>query len=133
MGNNEYGSGSSSMDQGASSGSFAGTGARVEEQAAKFGQKAVEAIDAKRNTAASGLASAAAGLHAKADELPGGQTVSGFAHQTADKLNATADYVREHAVSDMAGDVQSFVKAHPMQAIIGAAVVGFLAGRAARS
>jgi len=30
-------------------------------------------------------------------------------------------------------EVQSFVKEHPAQALLGAAVVGFLAGRARRS
>lgn len=108
-------------------------GQKVEEQAAKYGQKAVEAIDAGRTSAATGLGNAAAGLRAKADELPGGEAVSGFAHQTADKMSATAGYLRDHDVADIASDVKGFVKAHPTQAIIGAIVVGFLAGRAARS
>jgi len=154
--NNEFGSGSSTMGNEGVSGSTFGSaagrveeqakkygekveeqatkyGQKVEEQAAKYGQKAVEAIDAGRTSAASGLGNAAAGLHARADELPGGETVSGFAHQTAEKLNATAGYLRDHDVADIASEMKDFVKAHPTQAIIGAVVIGFLAGRAARS
>jgi ElaB/YqjD/DUF883 family membrane-anchored ribosome-binding protein len=56
-----------------------------------------------------------------------------MAHQTADTLDATAQYLRDHQVKDMMSDVQSFIKAHPAQALIGAAVVGFLAGRSIRS
>ncbi len=106
---------------------------QVQEQAAKYGRKAVDAMDSQRTSAASGLKSAAAGLHAKADELPGGRALSDFAHQAADRMDATGEYLRAHDVRDIAGDVEGFVKTHPMQAIIGAAVVGFLAGRAARS
>jgi ElaB/YqjD/DUF883 family membrane-anchored ribosome-binding protein len=106
---------------------------RAQDQAAKFGQKAVEAIDSRRTGAASGLENAAAGIHSKADSLPGGEKVSGFAHQAADTMSGTAQYLRDHDVKDMASDLQKFVENHPLPAIIGAAVVGFLAGRAARS
>lgn len=103
------------------------------EQAAKYGQKAVEAIDSRRGAAASGIENAASNLRKRASDLPGGDTVSGYARQTADKLSQTADYIRDHEVKDMAGELQGYVKAHPTQAILGAAIVGFLAGRALRS
>jgi ElaB/YqjD/DUF883 family membrane-anchored ribosome-binding protein len=97
------------------------------EKASAFGRDAVDAIDTRRGTAASGLESAAAGLHKNADSLPG--NVSQFAHQTADKLTATADYVRETTMQDALADLEAYVKAHPTQALLGAAVVGFCAGR----
>ena len=56
-----------------------------------------------------------------------------MAHTAADKLETTADYVREHDVRDMMGDVEQFVKSHPGQSLIAAAAVGFLVGRAFRS
>jgi ElaB/YqjD/DUF883 family membrane-anchored ribosome-binding protein len=107
--------------------------ARVQDQAAKYGQKAVEAVDASRDSAASTLDNAAAGIRAKADDLPGGRQVSQFARQAADTLDTTADYLREHEVKDMMSDLTRFIKAHPTGALIGAAVVGFLAGRSARN
>ena len=55
-----------------------------------------------------------------------------MAHTAADKLEATADYVREHDVKDMISDVERFVKDHPSQSLIAAAAVGFLVGRAFR-
>ena len=97
------------------------------DKASSIGHDAVDAIDARRGTAASGLESAAAGLHKNADNLPG--NVSQFAHQTADKLSATADYVRDNTMQDALADLEAYVKAHPTQALLGAAVVGFCAGR----
>jgi ElaB/YqjD/DUF883 family membrane-anchored ribosome-binding protein len=78
------------------------------QRASEFGQNAVAAIDARRGTAASGLSSA------------------------ADKISATADYVREKKVRDMVADVGACIKAYPRQALLGAAVVGFFAGRMLR-
>jgi ElaB/YqjD/DUF883 family membrane-anchored ribosome-binding protein len=108
------------------------TANRVQDQASRFGQRAADAIDSKRQDAASGLESAAAGIHRTANSLPGGERVSGFAHQTADSLSNTAQYLRNHDVKDMASDMRRFVEDHPIPAVVGAALVGFLAGRAAR-
>jgi hypothetical protein len=99
-------------------------------RASEFGHKAVGAIDAQRGSAANGLDSAAAGIHANADKvLP---TVSAFAHQAADKLGASADYVRGNKLSDMMSDLGNYVKANPGPALIGALVIGFCAGRMLR-
>ena len=97
------------------------------DRVSEFGHDAVDAVDARRGTAASGLESAAAGLHRNADKLP--PTVSRFAHQAADTLDATADYVREHTMQDAWSDLWTYVKAHPTQALLSAAIVGFCAGR----
>lgn len=97
------------------------------EKASELGRDAVDAIEARRGTAASGLEGAAAGLHRNADKLPA--NVSQLAHQAADKLDATAGYVRENTMQDALADLEAYVKAHPTQALLGAAVVGFVAGR----
>lgn len=99
-------------------------------RASEFGQKAVNAIDAQRGSAANSLDSAAAGIHASADKLP--PTVSPLAHQAADKLGATADYVRGNKMGDMVSDLGKYVKANPTQALLGALVIGFFAGRMMR-
>lgn len=85
------------------------------EQASAFGHDAVHAIDARRKTAASGL-----------------DSVGQFAHQAGDKVEATATYVRDTKVRDMFSDITAYVKVHPTQAIVGAVVLGFLAGRMLR-
>ena len=101
--------------------------AELAQQATDFGRKAVGALDAPRSTAASAIDSAATALHTNAERLPA--TVGRFAHQTADTLSTTADYVRDNTMRDVVTDLQAYVKAHPTQALVGAVVVGFMAGR----
>lgn len=61
-----------------------------------------------------------------------GEKVANVAHTTAEKMHAGAGYVREHGGRDMLKDVESLIKAHPGKFLIGAAILGFLAGRAFR-
>jgi ElaB/YqjD/DUF883 family membrane-anchored ribosome-binding protein len=106
---------------------------KVKDGAVQAGQKAVEKIDAQREPSANALQSAATTLHEKAEDLPGGEKVVSIAHATADKIQSTADYVRNHDVSAMMKDVEGFVRQYPAQMLGGAAVLGFLLGRALRS
>jgi len=106
---------------------------RAQEQAKRYGQKAMDAVEAGRESAASTLDSAASAVRSNADSLPGGADVSRFARRAADKMGGAAQYLREHEVKDVMSEVQSFVKEHPAQALLGAALVGFLAGRSMRS
>lgn len=87
-------------------------------------------VDANRNVAAQGLEQAASTIRDKADGLPGGETVTNLAHTAADKLTATAGYVKETDVNTMMADVETLVKKNPGPALMAAAVVGFLVGRA---
>src|ERR1700733_8236415 len=73
----------------------------AKDKASDLGRTTVDKIDDNREAAAGGLAAAASALHEKADALPGGEKVAGIAHSAADKLSATADYVREHDVNSM--------------------------------
>jgi len=113
--------------------------ARVSETADKAKDKAQEVgrnvqakIDRSRVPAAQTLQSAASALHEKADGLPGGETVAGVVHKTADTMQATAEYVRKHDMQDMMSDVEVFVRKHPAQSLLAAAAVGFLIGRNVR-
>jgi ElaB/YqjD/DUF883 family membrane-anchored ribosome-binding protein len=101
----------------------------VKDKATEWGQNAQKAIDRSREPAASTLDSAASKLHQSAEYLPGGEKVSTLAHQTAAKLQGTADYVRDHDTNAMMKDVEHFVTSHPAQALVAAAVLGFLVGR----
>lgn len=96
------------------------------------GRQASEQIDAKRGPAADSLQSAASTLHEKADSLPGGETVKSVAHSAADKLQSTAGYIREHDVQAMLSDVEDMVRRNPGPALLIAASIGFLIGRAFR-
>ena len=52
---------------------------------------------------------------------------SAIGKKAVDQFNATAGYLREHDVKEMANDLNSWVKSHPTQALIGAAALGFVA------
>jgi ElaB/YqjD/DUF883 family membrane-anchored ribosome-binding protein len=109
---------------------ISGTTARAKEKAAELGRAASETLNDQRRHAASGLDSAASTIRARADQLPGGETVSGVAHSTADALSSTADYVRKNDLGDMWADVEGMVKRNPGPSLLAAAFVGFLVGRA---
>lgn len=96
----------------------------------ELGRTAANKIDENRGSAASGLDTAASTLRDKASSLPGGESVTRFAQETADKLHSTADYVRQHDVNSMMGDLEHMVKRNPGPSLVAAAVVGFLIGRA---
>jgi len=92
---------------------LADTASKVKDKVAEMGQTAAAKIDDNRGGAAEGLEKAATALHENAQGLPGGEKVSDLAHVTAEKLNSTAEYVREHDVKSMMTDVESLVRKNP--------------------
>ena len=111
-------------------GKLSETATQVKDKLTDFGRTATNKIDENRDAAASGLQKAASALHDRAEHLPGVDTVSNLAHDAANKLTATADYVREHDANRMMADVENLVKKNPGPSLLAAVVVGFLAGRA---
>ena len=106
-------------------------GSQVKEQAADLGRAAAEKVDTRRGAAADKIESAAQSIHARAEALPGvGQRAAGIAHGAADKLNATADYIREHDLKSMGEDVKRIAKNNPVPALLTAAALGFLLAKA---
>ena len=103
---------------------------QAKEKVADLGRTAAGKIDENRESAAGTLQDAATTLHQNAESLPGGETVASMAHTAADKLSATADYVRTNDVNSMMADVEKLVRNNPGPALLSAAVVGFLVGRA---
>lgn len=111
---------------------------RVEERAMDMGRSTVSAIDGKRSAAAETMAGAATQLHTSGDKAAelgheGGEKVSHLAHGAADKLQAGADYVRDHDLKAMLASVEKFARSNPGVALIAAGVVGFLAARLIRN
>lgn len=89
-------------------------------------EKASGALHSGRIAIADGLDGAAARLNESGDR------VAGAAHDAADKLEVSASYVRKNDRNAMLRDMQDIVKAHPGKVVLGAVVLGFLAGRAFR-
>ena len=106
--------------------------ATAQERASEAGRQAAEQADAKRGPAADALERAAATVHDKAERLPGGDTARSIAHSTAEKLDSTADYIREHDVKGMLVDVEEVIRRNPGPSLLTAASIGFLIGRAFR-
>ena len=119
---------SGSENEFSSQGTISNVAENIKEKASEFTQRVNDTIDDKRETAASALSDTASRIHQSAESLPGAKMTS-IAHRAADKLDQTSQYIREHDTSAMMEDVLDFVKRYPAQAIVGAVVAGFLAGR----
>jgi ElaB/YqjD/DUF883 family membrane-anchored ribosome-binding protein len=123
---------------GTGTGLAAGTAARMKETVAQkaneakdkiadLGRKTVDQIDAQRESVASTLNKTASALHEQ------GENAAGLAHTTADKLETTADYLRQHDLKAMMSDVEELAKRYPGQCLAAAVGVGFLLGRVFRN
>lgn len=106
--------------------------AAAKQKVSTAGDQATDKVDEKRGAAADALESAASNIHEKAEDLPGGETVRNVAHSTAEKLESTAGYIREHDVRAMISDVEQIVKRNPGPSLLIAVALGFLIGRAFR-
>jgi ElaB/YqjD/DUF883 family membrane-anchored ribosome-binding protein len=98
----------------------------VKNTAADFGRSAVQGIDRNLKSAANALESTASTLRSK---LPTeGGKVSGVAQTAADKLDATAQYLKTHDSHDLMMGVESWARRNPGAALGGALAVGFFIG-----
>jgi ElaB/YqjD/DUF883 family membrane-anchored ribosome-binding protein len=104
------------------------TATKAKDKIQEVSRKVQAKIEENRTPAAEKLQNAASALHQKADALPGGETVAGIAHKTANTMQATAEYVRGHNLQDARADVETFVRKRPGATLIAAAAVGFLIG-----
>jgi ElaB/YqjD/DUF883 family membrane-anchored ribosome-binding protein len=109
---------------------FSTRAGEVKSKVSDMARTAADSIDQTRSAAARGLDTAASAIHDQANRLPGGDRVSGLAHSAADGLSSTADYVRSNDLNRVRGDVEALVKDNPGPALLAAAAVGFLIGRA---
>jgi len=104
----------------------ANIGSKIKEKASQFGSTVSQTAERQRENAAKGLDRAASSLH----EGIGSAAKAG--HGLADGMESTASYLREHTFGDMGNDVMSLCRKHPVQALVSAAVLGFLVGRVIR-
>ena len=110
----------------------AGAASTAKQRVSETARHTTDKIDEQRAPAAEALQSAASTIHEKAEDLPGGQTVRNVAHSAAEKLEATAGYIREHDIRTMMSDVEEVVKRNPGPSLLIAVAIGFLIGRAFR-
>ncbi len=55
-----------------------------------------------------------------------------FALRAAEGMHAAAGYLQEHNTSEIANDVEEYVRAHPLQSVAAAIAAGFVVGRVLR-
>jgi len=104
----------------------ANLGSKIKDKASQFGSTVGGAVDRQRETAARGLDRAASSLH------DGVGSAAKMGHGLADGMESSASYLRSHSFGDMGNDVISLCKKHPVQALVSAAVLGFVMGRLVR-
>jgi ElaB/YqjD/DUF883 family membrane-anchored ribosome-binding protein len=106
------------------------TGDRTKEKASELGARAQERADEGMDKAAGGLEQGAGKLREKAQERGGMAGDAGV--RVADSMEKTATYLREHDSAELLDDIEKYVRDHPVQAVAGAVVGGFLIGRILR-
>ncbi|HEX5412305.1 MAG TPA: hypothetical protein VFZ27_10630 [Terriglobia bacterium] len=102
---------------------------KAESKAGALADDAVTKVDEKREAAAEAMRGAADTLHRVAGG--GGKAVKA-AYAAGKQLQASADFLEEHDFRGSLGEAERFVKSHPAESLIAAAVAGFLVGRAVR-
>ncbi|HUA84875.1 MAG TPA: hypothetical protein VMB85_13520 [Bryobacteraceae bacterium] len=95
--------------------------------------RVAEKIEETRDAAANAMHGASESIRRNAENLPGGSTVSGMAHSAADRIDDAADYLAEHDTRELLSEARWWVRHHPGKALLGAAAVGFFAGRIFRA
>ena len=92
--------------------------------------------DAAREGIASGKEHAAEGLRSAADRVREHASGDGMTAQAggkvADTMERTAGYLHDHEPREIVGDIERYVREHPMRALAGAAIGGFIIGRMLR-
>lgn len=100
---------------------------KAKEKAPEVMRKAQEQADARLDTAAEGMQSAASKIRERAQSAEGMPAEAGT--KVADTMERTAGYLREHDTNEILDDMETYVREHPMQAVAGAVLGGFIIGR----
>jgi ElaB/YqjD/DUF883 family membrane-anchored ribosome-binding protein len=93
----------------------------------EMANQATERAKVVKDQAADGLERAAQVAHQRASGSGGMPAEAGM--KIADVMEDTAQYLRTHDSNDVWGDVASYVRRHPIQALAGAVVGGFVLGK----
>jgi len=109
---------------------IADAASQVKDRASELGRSAIQKVDESRSSTADTLKSTADSLRSGAQNS--GQAISDVANKTAEKIESTANYIRDHDFRGMLVDIEHVVRRNPTPALIGAIGLGFLLGAAVR-
>ena len=105
-------------------------GETVSEAKSALGEKLNSGADAGMNKAADGLGTAAEKMRTRAEEDEGVRATMEV--KAADAMDKTADFLKTHDSKELMTDLEEFVKAHPIQAAVGALAAGYVIGKIVR-
>jgi len=106
-----------------------GMASQAKNTAADWGRSAATAVDKNLQSAAGALETTASALR---DRVPATGKVNEIATATADKIESTARYLRDHDTRDMVAGAETLVRRNPGASLCAALAVGFLIGTAMR-
>jgi ElaB/YqjD/DUF883 family membrane-anchored ribosome-binding protein len=92
--------------------------------------KAKDQVDAGIDTGATQLEGAADKVRDAVGDKEGMPREVGL--KVADTMDTASTYLKEHSSDEIMKDLESYVKEHPAQAMVGAIFAGFLVGRILR-
>jgi len=136
IGDNQYRSGDGNTterakDMGAEvAGRAKETGAQLADSAKEAGSQLAAGADTGMDRAASGLESAATQVRERAGEGDGMRAAAGT--KVADGLEKASTYLRDHESREVWDDLETYIRDHPTQALIGAVAAGFVLARVMR-
>lgn len=99
----------------------------AQNKAAELGEKVQHKADEGMTRAADRVETAADKLRERAEHADGMKAQAET--KVADTMEQAAGYLREKDTTAVRGDVETFVREHPMQALAGAIVGGYVLGR----
>jgi ElaB/YqjD/DUF883 family membrane-anchored ribosome-binding protein len=100
---------------------------QAKNKASEMADQAKEGAEAGKDQAASGLERAAQVAHERAAGSEGMPAQAGT--KVADVMEDTAKYLRTHDTNEIWRDLESYARSHPIQALAGAVVGGFVLGK----
>ena len=109
---------------------IADAASQAKERVSEFGRTAAQKVDESRSGTAATLKGTADSLRSGAQSS--GQAITEVANKTAERIDATADYIRDRDFRDMMADLEQVVRRNPTPALVGAIGIGFLLGAAMR-
>jgi ElaB/YqjD/DUF883 family membrane-anchored ribosome-binding protein len=120
------------LEQATQRGDRSGTQGRedMSQKATEFSERARERTEEGMHKAASSMDETAQKLRERTEGKEGIQAKAG--EKTADAMEKTANYLREKDTQQIMDDVERYVKEHPVQAVAGAVVSGFILARILR-
>jgi len=107
-----------------------GMSEKLGDSATKISEKGKEGLETGKEKLGGGMESAADLIRDRTGDT------SGLPHEAgtklADTMDKTASYLQEHSSEEIWSDVESYVREHPTQALVGAVLAGWVMARVLR-